>query len=184
MKKTIAILLIAATVLALASCGGDKTVPDGMQLVNNDKQTYTLFVPETWTVDVTDGISSAYANDRSNVSLMTMQWSSAQYSSLEEYCVQYYKDIAATFKHVSDIEEYKENQFFGTLPALKFVYTIGPDAVEGEKADSASEMKYKFMQIFSFGENGQVYIFTYTALEENYESHIKSVNLIIENFIP
>jgi hypothetical protein len=184
MKKIISLLLITATIFALASCGGDKTVPDGMQLVNNDKQTYTLFVPETWTVDVTDGISSAYANDRSNISLMTMQWSSSQYSSLEEYCAQYYKDIAATFKNVSAIEEYKENQYFGTLPALKFVYTIGPDAVEGQQASSASNMKYKFMQIFTFGEDGQVYIFTYTALEKNYESHLKSVNIIIETFIP
>ncbi len=180
MKKIIAIFLVLTTFFALASCGESSDVPDGMMLLENDKVTYTLYVPETWIIDIADGVSAAYANDKSNISLMTMQWSNASYNSLEEYCSNYYENIKATFKNVSEIEEYKDNQHFGELPALKYVYTIGADAKEGEEA----EPKYKFMQIFSYDTSGQVYIFTYTALEENYDAHTKSVNQIVENFKP
>lgn len=182
MKKIISLFLVIITVFALVSCGDTSDVPDGMQLVDNDKKTYTLYVPEAWVVDVTDGISTAYANDKSNISLMTMQWSSSQYKSLEAYCEQYYKNLADTMQNVSDIEKYTENQTFGanSLPALKYVYTIGPDTEEGE--NSSAVMKYKFMQVFSYDSSGQVYIFTYTALESNYDSHIKSVQQIIDTF--
>lgn len=180
MKKIIAIFLVLATIFAFSSCGEPSEVPDGMMLLENDKVTYTLYVPETWTVDIADGVSAAYANDKSNISLMTMQWSAASYDSLEEYCQNYYKNIKATLQNVSEIEEYKDNQYFGALPALKYVYTIGADAKEGEEA----EPKYKFMQIFSYDTSGQVYIFTYTALEANYDSHTKAVNQIVENFKP
>jgi hypothetical protein len=171
-------------IFAFVSCGEKSEVPDGMKLLENDKKTYKLYVPEAWVIDVTDGISSAYANDKSNISLMTMQWSSAEYKSLEEYCKQYYKNLAATMQNVSAIEEYTEKQTFGkdALPALKYVYTIGPEKEEGAES-SAETRRYKFMQIFSYDSSGQVYIFTYTALEENYESHIKSVQQIADNFI-
>jgi hypothetical protein len=180
MKKLLAIFLVFITVFSLASCGENSSIPDGMILLENDKVTYTLCIPETWTVDIADGVSTAYASDKSNISLMTMQWSSASYNSLEEYCANYYKTVKATMQNVSEIEEYKENQYFGALPALKYVYTIGADAKEGEEALP----KYKFMQIFSYDTSGQVYIFTYTALEENYDSHTKAVAQIVENFKP
>lgn len=183
MKKILSIFLVLATLLLLVSCGDESEVPDGMKLVENDKKTYKLYVPQEWVVDITDGVSTAYANDKSNISLMTMQWSSSKYSSVEEYCDQYYKNLKATMQNVSDIEKYIDNQKFGkdSLPALKFIYTIGPDTVDGASVDGAPA-KYKFMQIFSFDSSGQVYIFTYTALEENYEDHVKSVQQIIDTF--
>ncbi len=180
MKKFIALFLIFATIFAISSCGEPSEVPDGMMLLENDKVTYTLYIPNAWTVDVADGVSAAYASDKSNISLMTMQWSSASYDSLEEYCNNYYKNIKATLQNVSEVEAYKDNQYFGSLPALKYVYTIGPDAEEGKE----TEPKYKFMQIFSYDTTGQVYIFTYTALEANYDTHTTAVSKIVENFKP
>ncbi len=183
MKRIIALFLVLTTIFALVSCGEKSDVPDGMMLLENDKVTYKLYIPNAWTVDIADGVSAAYASDKSNISLMTMQWTSVTYKSFEDYCKNYYKDIKATFQNVSEIEEYKDNQYFGSLPALKYVYTIGPDAAEGEE-NAETAAKYKFMQIFSYDQSGQVYIFTYTALEANYDTHIKSVNQIVENFKP
>ncbi len=180
MKKFIALFLVFITIFALSSCGEQSEAPDGMILLENDKVTYKLYIPNAWTVDIADGVSAAYASDKSNISLMTMQWSSVNYESFEEYCTNYYKNLKDTLQNVSEVEAYKDNQSFGSLPALKYVYTIGPDAEEGEE----SEAKYKFMQIFSYDTTGQVYIFTYTALEANYETHIQSVNQIVENFKP
>ena len=118
MKKIISMVLVLAVLaLAFCACGKENTgVPDGMKLVENDKNTYKLFVPENWVVNIADGISGAYvANDNSNISLMIMT-ASKNYQSLESFCQKYYKDMEATFKNVSEREEYTENQKFGQLP--------------------------------------------------------------------
>lgn len=182
MKKFISLLLIFATLtLAFSACGENDTgVPDGMKLVENDKTTYKLFVPENWVVNIADGVSGAYvAQDNSNISLMIMMYSN-EYQGLESFCQKYYKDMEATFKNVSEREEYTENQKFGQLPALKYVFTIGAEASDEEP----NAVQYKYMQIFGLdSKTGQVYIFTYTALAENYAAHLDDVNLIAAEFI-
>ena len=183
MKKIISLLLILSTfILVLSACGETDTgVPDGMKLLENDKNTYKLFVPEDWTVNASDGVSGAYANDRSNVSLMIMT-ASSEYQSLESFCQKYYKDMEATFKNVSEREEYTENQKFGQLPALKYVFTIGAEASKDENAENA--VQYKYMQIFALDQgSNQVYIFTYTATADNYSKHLDEVNRITSEFI-
>lgn len=185
MKKIISLFLIIATLLfVLCACGEETGVPEGMKLVENDKNTYKLFVPEEWTVNISDGISAAYANDKSNISLMIMN-ASSEYQSLESFCQKYYKDMENTFRDVSAREEYTENQKFGALPALRYVYTIGPDApAEGEQAAESTAPQYKFLQIFALDQgSNQVYIFTYTALADNYSAHLDEVNKIITEFI-
>ena len=148
-------------------------------LVENDKNTYKLFVPTDWTVNLSDGVSGAYANDKSNVSLMIMT-ASQNYQSLESFCQKYYKDMEATFKNVSEREEYTENQKFGQLPALKYVFTIGAEASDTEP----NAIQYKYMQIFALDQSSnQVYIFTYTALAENFSTHLDDVNSIAAEFI-
>ena len=182
MKKFISLLLIFATLaLAFSACGETDTgVPDGMMLVENDKVTYKLFVPENWVVNITDGVSGAYvAQDNSNISLMIMT-ASQNYQSLESFCQKYYKDMEATFKNVSEREEYTENQKFGDLPALKYVFTIGTEASDEDQ----NAVQYKYMQIFALDQSSsQVYIFTYTALAENYSTHLDDVNLIVSEFV-
>lgn len=182
MKKIISLLLVlAALTLAFSACGETDTgVPDGMKLVENDKNTYKLFVPENWVVNITDGVSGAYVTkDNSNVSLMIMT-ASQNYQSLESFCQKYYKDMEATFKNVSEREEYTENQKFGELPALKYVFTIGTEASEEEP----NALQYKYMQIFALDQSSnQVYIFTYTALADNYAAHLDDVNRIVAEFI-
>jgi len=183
MKKIISLLLaLAVFVLLLPSCGETDTgVPEGMKLIENDKNTYKLFVPENWVVNISDGVSGAYANDKSNISLMIMT-ASSQYQSLESFCQKYYKDMEATFQNVSEREEYTENQKFGQLPALKYVFTIGAEASEDEAAENA--VQYKYMQIFALDQGtNQVYIFTYTATADNYAAHLDDVNRIAAEFI-
>jgi hypothetical protein len=181
MKKIISLILILATLaLVFCACGETDTgVPDGMKLVENDKNTYKLFVPNEWTVSVSDGVSGAYANDKSNVSLMIMT-ASGDYQSLESFCQKYYKDMEATFKNVSAREEYTENQKLGQLPALKYVFTIGAEASETEP----NAVQYKYMQIFALDQRtNQVYIFTYTAVADKYAEHLDDVNRIAAEFI-
>lgn len=71
MKKTVAILLLLATVLAFAACGDDNSgVPTGMKLASNPEIVdYSLFVPEDWEIISATGMTMAQVsrNDVSNV---------------------------------------------------------------------------------------------------------------------
>jgi hypothetical protein len=88
--------------------------------------------------------------------------------------------MEATFKNISEREEYTENQKFGQIPALKYVFTIGAEASEEEP----NAVQYKYMQIFALDtKTAQVYIFTYTALADNYSKHLDDVNRIVAEFI-
>ena len=189
MKKLTALFLACMTfIFALTSCGNDDaTIPDGMKRVENEKNTYALFVPNDWTIDMTDseGTSKAYASDNSNISLVIMDWGGS-YVSLQEYCDSYYSTVTSTFKEVSEREMYSDNQYFGTIgakgePVLKYVYTIVSDNSTTEEVET-----YKLMQIFAY-HSGSIYIFTYTALctENNdlYEKHLEEIYDIIDNFI-
>ncbi len=183
-KKITALFLACVTLMFLiTSCGNDDAeVPAGMKRVENDKNTYALFVPEDWTIDITDaeGISKAYAQDNSNISLIIMDWDGS-YNSLQEYCDSYYSTVTSTFKEVSEREMFSENQYFGNItapePVLKYVYTIVSDNPKTEVKET-----YKLMQIFAY-HNGSIYIFTYTAQDSVYDSHIEEVYDIIDNFL-
>ncbi len=185
MKKLTALFLACMTfIFALTSCGNaDAEVPDGMKRIENDKNTYALFVPEDWIVDITDGegTSKAYASDKSNISLMIMDWDGS-YSSIQEFCDTFYSTITSTFKEVSEREMYSENQYLGTIgengePVLKYVYTIVSDSAMTEEVET-----YKIMQIFGY-HGGNIYIFTYTARDVLYDTHLEEVYDIVDNFI-
>lgn len=191
MKKLTALFIAIMTfIFTLTSCGADNLdIPEGMQLVENEKNTYSFFVPEDWSVDVQEesGVSAAYASDKSNVSLMIFDWDGTA-GSLQEYCDNYFTTVTTTFKEVSDREMYSDNQYFGTIggngePVLKYVYTIVSDNAATEEVET-----YKIMQVFAYySENivdgGNIYIFTYTARTELYDSHLEEVYDIINEFI-
>ena len=191
MKKLTALFIAIMTfIFTLTSFGADKLdIPEGMQLVENEKNTYSFFVPEDWSVDVQEesGVSAAYASDKSNVSLMIFDWDGTA-GSLQEYCDNYFTTVTTTFKEVSDREMYSDNQYFGTIggngePVLKYVYTIVSDNAATEEVET-----YKIMQVFAYySENivdgGNIYIFTYTARTELYDSHLEEVYDIINEFI-
>ena len=186
MKKLVALFIAIMTfVITLTSCdAGDPTIPEGMQKVENEKTSYSLFVPEDWTVDVNEesGVSAAYASDKSNISLTIFDWDGTA-TSLQKYCDYYFTTVTTTFKEVSEREMYADNQYFGTIgengePVLKYVYTIVSDnATTTDVVET-----YKHMQIFAYFKDN-MYIFTYTARTELYDSHLEEISDIVNEFI-
>ena len=171
MNKILSVILVLAICMtALVSCKKkDESIPDGMKIAENEYVTYTLYIPENWVSDISNGFTSAYANDKSNISVSVFTWGS-KYKSLEEYCNNYFESLKSTYKEISEPEKYADNQFFGEMNAIKYVYTITLNGVV-----------YKYMQTFSYNA-AQLYIFTYTATEENYDKHTDEVKSIMENF--
>ena len=61
LRSIIAVALVMVTALTTVSCGENKDVPKGMQLVESEFVDCKFYVPSTWTADKTSGFLSAYA---------------------------------------------------------------------------------------------------------------------------
>lgn len=180
------ILVLSIIILSLASCSKNEQPPKGMKKMSSEFIGYKLYIPEEWTENISTGFISAYAKDLSNISIQTMSLSgvfesgtgyvfyadNVSYSSIDDYFRNnYLTKINGTFSSFNLKEEYTTNQKFGESDkCAKYVYTLNVDGIE-----------YTFLQIFTiYGSN--LYIFTYTATSDNFESHISDINNIINNF--
>ena len=72
MKKTISLIVVfVICIMSLVSCSkADDYVPAGYKKASNENADYDLFVPAGWTVDISTGVTTAYATDKSNISFV------------------------------------------------------------------------------------------------------------------
>ena len=172
MKKTVLSALLAAAVICismLVSCGGNDSAPMGFKEISDESLTYHFYVPDEWTTDISTGVTSAYFSgvDPSSVSMTAFELDRS-ITSVDDYWSQYendFKSIFADFEYVD-----KSECTLDGSPAKQYIYTA---TLTGEQ--------YKFMQVVTI-KNNQVYIFTYTALAEMYDSHIEDVLAILDYF--
>ncbi len=79
-----------------------------MKLASSEDADYKMWVPESWTVDMSTGITSAYAGsgDYSNVSVTAQNLSGEQnYLTPSEYWEIYKTDLEATFPDIAYDED-------------------------------------------------------------------------------
>ncbi len=200
-KKLSAICLLIMAMSLLFSCSAaDSFVPSGFKKISNDSAGYMLYVPESWIADLQSGATCAYVSqkDRSNISFMAFELDEAliyvensatgdgekettetqtsantdgnaeKIQTVDEYWSYYSSNFENTF---SDMKYETEGQsiLLSKINAKKYVYTATVTGTE-----------YKFMQIVAV-KNGTVYIFTYTAQPEIYDSHAEEVDKIVNN---
>ena len=150
----------------------DAESPDGMKLASNDDVAYRLFVPATWTVNCAQEIFGAYVpSDFSNVSVVPYMPSSDKIMNVMEYFEEnkrlMLKTPGADFEMLNgDGVEVK----IGGSPAMRYEYLYSIGGVE-----------YRYLQIIA-AYDGMFYNFTYTALPENYGTHMDDVNAILAAF--
>lgn len=196
MKKIIVLTLALVFCLGLmTSCKNpnDSFVPAGFKKASNKNADYTLYVPEGWIVEMSTGVTTAYVSerDRSNISFMGFELDDAiirfdkdgengdgeapvtsgengevNITTIDQYWDYYSSEFEKTF---SDMEYSVngENLLVSKIAAKKYVYTA---TVTGQK--------YKFMQVVTITK-GTVYILTYTAHEEIFDSHLEKVEEIV-----
>jgi len=211
MKRIIAILLAAmALALPLASCAGNSevTIPDGMVLASGEDSAYYLFVPQNWKMIAGYGTYGGSATDGSNVVVSTYteinlgedgttaasttagaaeaaaettaETTDAETAAPEEnltgaekYIAEYWSSCKESFaKELKDFNiesEGKATKLDGKA-ARKYVYTATADGV-----------KYKMQMTVTYS-GGLIYIVTYTATENNYETHTSEVDKILTEF--
>ncbi len=172
MKKFALIIASAVAAVTLASCGSGQTntAPMGFIEISDEALTYDLFVPDEWTPDLSTGVTAAYYNGRdpSNISMTAFELDRS-ITSLDDYWKLYEEDFVKHFPELEYIENGTDIKLDGS-PAKQYIYTV-----------NMGEDSYKLMQIVSI-RNNQVYIFTYTALETAYDTHIEDVLAMLEYF--
>lgn len=174
MKIRIFAFLLALTSLlslSLVSCSEDSLDPSdgwypaGYQLASNSNLDYTMFVPDTWTVDISTGILTA-STTGGNVSMIATSVESD--TTLDSFWKTYetqFDPAFVDFAYITEGESMLLNS--GKVAAKKYVYSA---TVTGNE--------YRFMQVIAIvGETA--YIFTFTALAANYDSLAESVNGIL-----
>ena len=146
-------------------------IPEGMKLISTDERPYRFFVPESWVTNTKADFSAAYysSTDSSNVSLQYLILDSFEMDkTVEEYfteCEERYEKVFESYTLLST-----EDITMDGVAAKKYTYTIVSGGVE-----------YKQMQ--AIVEKGStMYVLTYTALPENFDSHLGDVEKMIEHF--
>lgn len=189
-KITAISLAIIICVLALTSCKDESGVPNGMVEVVSEYTDFRLFVPSSWTPDVTTGFVSAQTLDKSNISVevvaadrvdassesavgYTVTYGGISYAGISKFVSDYYFDtLSKTMPGIKLKEQYTTDQTLGDAPDVcKYVYTVEI----GGKA-------YRIMQMFALRAS-KIYILTYTAEEANYSKHTDDVEKIIKEFV-
>ena len=166
--RTIAAAFAISLTLSAASCKNtdEYAPPAGYTLASNENADYCLYVPDKWTVDMSTAAAGAYysATDPSSVSVMG--WDLQNYdSSLDEWWETNKTDLALVFTDFNEISE--ENTTLDELYAKRYTYTA-----------KLGENSYKFLQEAAI-KDGYVYVFTYTSLEDTFDSHLAEVEEIL-----
>jgi len=156
MKKLLLSLLAAAMLISCAACAADSDTPAGMILASNEIVDYDLFVPDTWTVDLTGGAVSAFRskNDPASVSVMVWNLPYAD-STLDDWWNTYRSEFDLIFRDFSLIST--ETTTLDGVAANKYVYTA-----------TLAENNYRYTQIAAV-RRGSVYLMTLTELADSAE---------------
>lgn len=167
--------MIFALSASLVSCGEEEIIPDGMKYACDPKIVdYSLFVPESWIVDMTTGLSMAHVSEADRSSVQVGQWNLT--SQLKDYDTWW-----AEFK--------KQNEKLGTLDAS----VVGADTKLGGMSAKKYEytlkmyegtedaVTYEYMVIATIT-RGSVYVFMYSSVDGYYDENMDAVNEIIGNF--
>lgn len=166
---------VCLSVFTGCSSGSDSWHPAGMKLASSEDADYKMWVPESWTVDMSTGITSAYAGsgDYSNVSVAAQNLSGEQnYLTPSEYWEIYKTDLEETFPDIAYDEDTEGgiSLLLDENAAMKYSYTATVTGTE-----------FHFISVVCI-RSGTVYLITYTAQPAIYENHLEEVQNILDNF--
>ncbi len=164
-------LLLCAAVLASCGNNGDPYAPPaGMVSATDEKADFCLFVPDEWVVDYSTAAAGAYfsTSDPSSVSVMAWELDYTD-TTIEDWWETNVAEVDVVFENVN--VESEENITMSEVYGKKYVYTA-----------SLGDFNYKIMQAACI-KGHTVYLFTYTAVPENYDLHTEEVSTMLEHFV-
>ncbi len=178
MKKLIAIIcLLSALTLAFSGCSGNDA-PDGFKSVSSDSDSFKFYVPNAWTSNNSGGTASAYysTSDYSNMSFTCMVIDPEEMDDLTEY----YNISVAEFEKVLPEFELIESTPAEGEETEEPIKIAGLETIIFEYKCKVGDDIYRYKQAVTMKDDFY-YIFTYTALESNYDLHLEDVDATIAN---
>ncbi len=180
MKKILCVLLALVAVLSFTACSGDDTVvPDGYKLASNSEAcAYSLFVPENFiSGDSGSTFTKADVSNSDHCEVSFMITPEIGGNTVAEHWESLQASYAATFPEGYAVTEDEQGTVVsvGGVSGFRYIFT----AKYGGK-------DYKFMQIFvarATVMTAELYVFTYTAAADHYDTHLEAVNGIVSNIV-
>ncbi len=166
----LAVILAATTVFC--ACGRQEgEAPMGFKEISNDGVSYNLYVPDEWISDISTGVTAAYYSnvDPSNISMIAFDLTANDTPTVEGYWEKYEPSLKTLFTDFEYVGEPDKTTLDG-VEATVYTYT-----------GTMTDVQYKIMQVVAI-RNAQVYIFTYTASADKYDSHFEDVWAILGYF--
>ena len=179
MKKFICLALVALICLVAVGCGSDVEIPDGMKLASGDDEIYYFFVPSSWEVkrgyDMPYAYYSATEPSNVNVTIYYPDETSVSTDGAEDprapYIYAYWEKFS---KEAAELKEYTlvetKTSKLGGVFAKEYIYT---EKTGGTVYRHRAAVTYYGELIVSL---------TYTATEENFDTHLGDVNSIFAEF--
>ena len=166
-SKIVIAMLAICMALSLVACGQSSNAPDGMKNVAKEKDPFNLYVPQSWMTNSGDVVGAYYSSyDKSNITIMPY---GGDFATTDEYWEDFKTRCAAEFAEFEVIKE-KEAKVVAQRNALQFVYKLKVD-----------EIVYQCQQtVLSYG--NLLYVITYTAAADKYETHLSDIDNILNVF--
>lgn len=177
-RSLITLICLLTSLLILSGCSNDGT-PDGYKNVATDNESFYFYVPTTWVSNTPGGTASAYysSDDYSNVSFTCMVIEPGVMDTLETYksvSLEEFASVLPNFKEFASEPKLDENGMEIAPPSID-----GRETLVFEYECTLGEDHYKYMQAVTMKDDF-FYIFTYTSLAENYDTHLDEINQIVE----
>ena len=152
-------------------------IPDQMKLISNTTYVdYLFFVPESWKVTASDGLSSAHAGDP-RVSVSASAHSPGTTSTIADYFDNYIETLSKNVSELQVIERYEvtsaddgEILRLDKAPAFRYTFTCKWMGVE-----------YKFVQYVAIS-NSEMHYLTFSAPSADFDAHSAEFDSILKNF--
>ncbi len=185
-----AVLLCAVMLLSMASCANTtEDVPAGMQIASCAGADYRLYVPTSWVLNTSYGVSGAYRNldQQSTVSVTA--------SSVDGYLNAMSADSVNVEESGERIGWFWESQCLASVQAhaLNQSVTRVEDECVSTSLDGANARQYRYYGIVNGTElhflqvvaerEGNFYTFSFTATAEMFEIYRSEVDQMLADFI-
>ena len=172
-KKLLALLMALTFILCAVSCATDPNAPDGMKSATVKGEPFTLYVPESWTVNTASGISGAYYASQKNLSVAARYHTPEDAAmTLEKYmelCAEANAAEFASSNYEAIESEDKDTLTLGGAPALKNTYKIDYDGVRLLCFQITTKHKGDFISLYGY------------CPVDKYEARKEDFDLIREN---
>ena len=146
----------------------DKNTPEGMEIASAKQLEYRFYVPKAWVCDAESGVSEAYYPESGRSNVTVTSYAPSVSISVKDYFVQCEAQYATSLPEYKRIAE--SERTVAERSAYSYTYTTVVDGTQ-----------YTIMQTL-FAYNEMIYSVTYTALSENFDTHMADVEAMLSAF--